>query len=506
VAAGCSQAVAAALDCTRAGGNLIDAAIAGAAVQTVVMPEATSLGGDLFALLRRCGRIVSVNATGTAPQAATIEAFRERGLSFVPRTGPLSVQPPGLVAGLVKLHELGGSKALAELFEPAIDLADRGCLVSAKLADALLVAPAESRESPVWRAIYAPEGRPLQVGESLRQPALARTLRAIGEHGAQAFYSGMIARDIANTLRSGGGMLREADLADVRAKVVEPLRVRFRQYQVSTQPPVSQGFILLHALRMLDAATQDSDVVSQQCLWEMAAIALRQGFAERLRLLGDGADHLARSFLAEDTTLDCTNDTRLFANQGSDTTTLSITDGDNTIALIQSIYADLGSGIVTPDTGILLNNRLSGFFLDHDHANGLKPGRSTMHTLHSFIVEDDTGLCWAGGTPGGDHQPQVNLQVIVRLLLLGQRPELALGAPRWTTSPGTRPIESRTDKTEFLYESGVHQGLLNAIAGRGWDVRESSLPIGSSKVVGILAPDSVGAWADTRRHGAAGAY
>jgi len=478
VAAGCPQAAAAAVACARSGGNLIDAAIAGAAVQCVVMPEATSLGGDLFALVRRGGRIVSVNATGAAPRAATIGAFTKSGFAAVPTTGPLSVQPPGLVAGLVKLHEIGASKTLLELLEPAIELAAQGCPISAKLAEALVAAPAEYWDSEAWRAIYAPEGQALKAGEIMRQPALARSLRAIGEHGAEAFYTGEIARDIANTLRGGGGMLCEADLADVRAKVVEPLRTGFRQYQISTQPPVSQGFILLRALRLLDAAIHDSDAVSQQCLWEIAAICIRQGFAERLRLLGDGPDQLARSLLAEDSPPDDIIAGRVFANRGSD----------------------------TPDTGILLNNRLSGFFLDHHHPNGLKPGRSTMHTLHSFIVEDDSGLCWAGGTPGGDHQPQVNLQVILRLLLMRQRPEVALGAPRWTTTPGTRPIESRTGKTAFHYEAGLDQGLINAIAARGWSVHRSSSPIGSSKVVGVLAPKTLGAWADTRRHGAADAY
>lgn len=506
VAAGCAQAIAAALDCKRAGGNLFDAAISGAAVQSVVMPEATSLGGDLFALVRHGGRTVSVNATGAAPQAATIGAFHERGFGAVPATGPLSVQPPGMVAGLLKLHELGASKMLAELLEPAIELADRGCPVSVRLAEALDIASAEHLESPAWRAIYAPEGRPLKAGETLRQPALARSLRAIGEKGVAAFYSGEIARDIVNTLRSGGGLLCEADLADVRAKIVEPLRVRFRQYQISTEPPVSQGFILLRALRLLEASIHGGDAVSQQRLWEIAAVCLRQGFAERLRLIGDGADSLARSLLEEDAAPGYASTARWFANQGSDTTTLSITDGTDAIALIQSIYADLGSGVVTPETGILLNNRLSGFFLDRHHPNGLKPGRSTMHTLHSFMVESDNGLCWAGGTPGGDHQPQVNLQVILRLLLLGQRPEVAMGAPRWTTTPGTRPIESRASKTEFYYEPGVDQGLIKAVAERGWSVHHTSLPIGSSKVVGVLAPKTLGGWADSRRHGAAGAY
>lgn len=506
VAAGCQQAVAAAIDCARSGGNLLDAAIAGAVVQCVVMPDATSLGGDLFALVRRSGRIVSVNATGSAPRAATIGAFAERGLVAVPATGPLSVQPPGLVAGLISLHEQGASKSLAELFEPAIELATHGCPTSARLAAALEAAPAEQQENAAWRTVFAPGGQTLKKGEILRQPALARSLRSIAARGAEAFYTGEIARDIVNTLRSGGGMLCEDDLADVRTKVVEPLRLRFGQYQVSTQPPISQGFILLRALRLLGAVLDDSDAVSQQMLWEIAAMSIRQGFAERLRLLGDGADQLARSLVMEDAPLDNITAGPLFANHGTETTTLAVTNGHDAISLIQSIYADLGSGVMTPETGILLNNRLTAFFLDRRHPNGLKPGRSTMHTLHSFIVEDEDGLCWAGGTPGGDHQPQVNLQVILRLLLLKQRPDVALGASRWTTTPGTLPKDARTAKTTFHYEAGVDQGLINAISARGWTVQQSSSPIGSSKVVGIVEPKTVGAWADTRRHGAAEAY
>lgn len=509
VSAGCPQAAAAAMDCARAGGNLIDAAIAGAAVQCVVMPEATSLGGDLFALLRHGGRIVAVNASGSAPQEATVEAFIGKGHRRIPATGPLSVQTPGLVAGLACLHEQGASKPFAELLEPAIAWADFGCPVSARLAAALADAPDEHCSDSAWQMIFAPEDERLREGEQLRQPALARSLRGIARSGAEAFYAGEIARDIANTLQRKDGLMGEADLAHVRAKIVPPLRVEFGRFQVFSQPPVSQGIVLLRALRLLRPLLGGAAVKSQSTLWQAAALSLRQAFAERLALFGDdlAACDLAESMLREEQSLPRSSELA-FANPGSDTTTLSVVDAKgDAIALIQSVYGDLGSCVITQDTGILLNNRLSAFFLDESHPNGLRPGRSTMHTLHSFMVEDDQGLCWAGGTPGGDHQPQVNLQVLLRLLILEEDIEKALGAPRWTTTPGTQPSESGVSKSTLHYESGVNEDVIHSLAACGWHTAESFSSIGSSKMVGFRGRDrSTGAWADRRRQGMADAY
>jgi gamma-glutamyltranspeptidase/glutathione hydrolase len=114
----------------------------------------------------------------------------------------------------------------------------------------------------------------------------------------------------------------------------------------------------------------------------------------------------------------------------------------NGVTIIQSVYAELGSGVVGVESGVLLNNRLIGFFLDPERANALAPGRRTMHTLHNFMALDARGLRWVGGSPGGDNQPQVNLQVLARLLDFGEAPSAAIGAPRWSLArhqtPGAR--------------------------------------------------------------------
>ena len=121
---------------------------------------------------------------------------------------------------------------------------------------------------------------------------------------------------------------------------------------------------------------------------------------------------------------------------GTETTTISVADADgNIVAMILSIFADFGSGIVTDETGILLNNRLSGFFLDERHPNGLQPGRRAMHTLHSVIVAGEEGLHLAGGSPGGHAQPQVNLQVLSRVLFRNEDIGEAVAAPRWMLVP-----------------------------------------------------------------------
>jgi gamma-glutamyltranspeptidase len=119
-----------------------------------------------------------------------------------------------------------------------------------------------------------------------------------------------------------------------------------------------------------------------------------------------------------------------------------VIDGDgNAGSLILSIFADFGSGVVTDETGILLNSRLSGFFLDEDHPNGLRPGKKTMHTLHSVMVCGPCGPMMAGGSPGGDAQPQVNLQILCRVLFRNEDIAQAAGEPRWMLFPGTAPSD-----------------------------------------------------------------
>lgn len=505
VSAGCREAASAALECLKSGGNVVDAAIAGSAVLCVVLPHAVTIGGDLFALVKlREQPMAAVNASGAAPHAASIENFAARGLKLVPLIGPLSIQTPGLVAGWQAMAERWVSRPMAELLAPAIAYARGGFDIGERLARCIGTAKDESWEIPGWREVFAPQGRCLGAGERFVQPGLARTLERIAAGGAAAFYTGPVARDMARSVRKAGGVMTEEDLQAVRAVETRPLSVEYGGLEICTQPPISQGAILLRALGILQRRAPDARALPEHKLWTHAARALRTAFRERLALLGDDENSFENAVEMIAGRVLPARYSRAAAHDGPETTTLSIMDAQgNAVSIIQSVFADLGSGVIARESGVLFNNRLSAFFLDPSHPNHLAAGRRTMHTLHSFVASDADGSVWAGGSPGGDNQPQVNLQLLARLVARGEAPAAAVEAPRWAIQPGTAPNDLAGERV--LCEPLLPKNVIEALGAAGFaPVLAPAASIGSAKVVGRVAGGkAVGAWSDRRRDGAA---
>jgi len=505
-AAGTREAAKTAIACLKSGGNVVDAAIAGSAVLTVMIPNATSIGGDLLALVKVGGQpILAINATGAAPRRATIEAYKALGHKFVPDSGGLAVQGPGLVAGWQALHERWSSKPLTELLAPAIALARDGFPAGWRVSTAAAKHAADFSSFPGWKSVFAPNGSAIKEGERFRQPALARTLATIAEKGPRAFYEGPIARDIASAVQEAGGFLAEEDLAGIKAEIMPALTARYRGLEVASQPPITQGVVLLRALRLLEEMVPEPKRLSPAEFWIAAARALRRAFDERLAILRDGPEARAQAEAIIAGRAESLGLPRLeFAGAADNTSKISVMDAaGNGVALIQSVYAELGSGVVGEESGVLMNNRMIAFFLDPARANHLAPGRRTMHTLHTFMASDEQGLKWIGGSPGGDNQPQVNLQVLARLVDFGEAPAAAVAAPRWSLVPGTNPREIATRAPGIECEGGVPRDLQQAFTAAGFPAQENAeLRAGSSKIVGRgVAPGPLGAFADWRREG-----
>jgi gamma-glutamyltranspeptidase/glutathione hydrolase len=362
---------------------------------------------------------------------------------------------------------------------------------------------------PGWKDLFAPGGKPLAEGDRLVQPALAATLACIAAEGAKGFYEGPVARDIARAVAASGGFLDEADLAAIRADLAPPLAAAYRGLRLYTQPPVSQGLVLLRALRLLEAAMPDARAKPRPEFWGAAARALRRAFDDRLRVMGDGPSARAAAEAIVDGRSEGTAAVRWQAASGNETSTLAIMDASgNSVSLIQSVYSELGSGVVAADSGVLLNNRMLGFHLDPAHPNALAPRRRTMHTLHCFIAEDGEGLRWVGGSPGADQQPQVNLQVLARLVDFAEPPADAVAAPRWAVTPGTRESDIAAAKGDAAdCEPGVPEEVRQGLAAAGFaPVVRERYRAGSSKIVGRgRRPGELGAWACWRREGAVAA-
>src|ERR1700686_5147164 len=404
-------ASAAGLRVLRDGGNAMDAAVAAGAVLTVVEPWSGQLGGDAFLLVAPAerGTVTAINGSGAAPQHATIDRYL--ALGRIPESGWLAASVPGIVDAWQVAPARFGPRALGPL--PA-----RQARQNAEMA-------AVAAEFPDTRAVFFPDGRAPGAGFRLRQPDLARTLRTIQADGAAAFYRGPIARAIVAASDRGGGLFSERDLAEHRTEVLDAIQATYRGWTVAEQPPVSQGLIVLIALKILDGLDLPSDPADRV---HLQVEAHKLALTESLELVGDPAfsptaiDHLFSTergqALAQGIDRSRAAALQNEAAGHADTTYLCVVDkARNVVSSIHTLYA--GNGVVAGDTGILLNNRMGCFSLDPNSPNRLAPGKRPVHTLNSWMLLENGTPRVVGGTPGSFWQVQTNLQLITNLIDLG---------------------------------------------------------------------------------------
>jgi gamma-glutamyltranspeptidase / glutathione hydrolase len=516
VAAGHHLASLAGANILQEGGNAIDAALAAAFVMAVVKPEASGLGGDLFALIfiRKTGRVEALNSSGPAPSKASIEFFRERGLERIPTSGPLSVAVPGAVDGWLELHKRYGSKDLARLTADAIRIAREGFPASQEFVEAI---EEFSPEFPwVDRCFRQPLGTPAP-GKTLIQRGLAAVLEKIASKGRDGFYGGDVAERICQTLKADGGVLAEEDLRQNVAQWLEPLNTSYRDCTVYEQPPVSQGFMVLEMLNIAEAWPFQQGNMSRADMIHYQIAAKELAFEDRIRYLEDphfgdpkislliSKEHAAKRRELIGNSFSPAQPAT--ANQSSDTTYLCATDWHgNAISFIQSIFAPFGSRVVAGDTGVVMNNRLCSFGLDPTKANSLKPGKRPAHTLNTYMIFKGGEFFAAGGSPGADEQPQTNLQVIHNLVDLKMDPQSAVEAPRWSHQPGTPPRDQLPEQLRM--EAGFEPDVIESLRKRGHPVSiVDRWSFGSAKV--IVRETETGTYmagADPRRGGYAIGY
>jgi gamma-glutamyltranspeptidase/glutathione hydrolase len=482
VASGHPLASAAGLQVLAGGGNAIDAAVAVAGVLGVAQPMMSGVGGDTFAVVfsRHEGRVWAMNASGPAPATATRDFFVARGYTKMPLRGMLSPSVPGAVKAMeVCLRRWGSGRfTLAKLLEPAIRYAEEGVPVARRVAHWIREAEPVLAQYPSSAKVFLPGGRPPREGDVLVQRDLAKTLRQIAAGGADAFYRGPIAHAIGTYSQEHGGLLAAADLADYDVEVVEPVSTSYRGITVYTTPPPSQGFLLLEMLNLLE---EMPPVAWGSADWVHRGVeAKKLAFADRLAYVGDPrfvrnplGVLLDKAYAARRRRdLDMTRAAEVPAGGLSevtgDTTFFCTADVEgNMVAYITSLSASFGCGELVEGTGIMLNNRAGrGFSLEAGHPNCIAPGKRTMHTLSPYLATRD-GVPWlAWGTPGGDAQPQWNLQIFQNLVDAGMDLQAAIEAPRWHSFPGTDPA-TVDQPFELRIEEGYPAETLADLTRRG---------------------------------------
>ena len=437
------------VEALRAGGSAVDAAIAASAVLAVVYPHMTSVGGDAFWLIHeaRAGGVRFLDGGGAATAAATLDAFRARGLADIPYRGvlPATVTVPGAVDGWLEAHAACGRLPLARLLAPAIGHARDGFPVTARLARWIAEMASLLAGDPAAAAIFLPGGRPPRAGETLRNPDLARSLEAIAAAGRGEFYEGEVAAEIARWSRERGGLATAADYRAQRAEWGAPLSVVYRGVTLFETPPPTQGVSVLQMLRLLEGFDLGALEYLGPDHVHLLIQAKQLAFHDRDRFLADPrfvdvpvARLLSDAYVAERRQL--IDPARALPwdrvpDAGSlvgDTVYVAAVDAEgNAASLTMSLYGGFGAGVVAGRTGIVLQNRGAYFSLDPTHPNRLEPGKRPLHTLIASLAFRGDRLWQVFGCMGADGQPQIHLQAYTAMIDFGLDGQRAVSGPRW---------------------------------------------------------------------------
>ncbi len=484
VAASQPLAVSAGLKILQQGGSFVDAALATSAMLCVTEPYASQVGGDAFIIVydAKTGTTTALNASGAAPQAATLAHFA----GGIPLRGLAAASVPGLVDAWFTLHARWGTKPVAELFAPALAAAEDGFPAGYRYARVFADQEKLLRSFPSTEQALLHNGAPPKPGQMVKQPDLAWTLRQIAEGGRNAFYTGSVAERILRYSAAHNGLFAASDFAAHRTQVSDPIKTTYHGYTVHGQPPISQGHILLQMLNLVEDFDLGALGHNTTTSIHYQVEAKKLAFADRAAYLGDPdfvevpmETLLSKAYAARRRRLiqPLKAANRVEAGQiDHDTTYFCVADAEgNAISFIQSVFWGFGCAEVATGTGVLFNNRMTGFSLHPASPNVLAPGKRTAHTLNAYLITraeqaaDGTTrerLAFVGGTPGGDVQVQSNLQVICNLIDYKLNPQEAVEAPRWQHG-GAVGAADETAAGQLAIESRVALDVVQELEKRG---------------------------------------
>jgi gamma-glutamyltranspeptidase/glutathione hydrolase len=475
-----------ALDVLRAGGNAADAAIAAVAMQCVVEPQSTGIGGDCFVLYSRAGALpVALNGSGRAPAKAEVEWYVEHGIHEIQVPTPHAVTIPGAVDAWCLFNREYGTRPLAELLEPAARAAEAGYVVTPRVAAEWQRNQAKLRD-PVTAALFLPGGKPPEPGDRMANPPLAATLRRIGREGREAFYDGAVMHDIVTRLKSLGGLHEEEDFAAQRSNWVEPITAPYRGYDVYECPPNGQGLAALMILRTLEGYALGGDGFSEADRLHLLAEANKAAYWVRDNFIGD-PDHVSvdvAEYLSEARAEKTRRTIRLdralpgphWAEiEQKDTVYLCVVDRDgNACSFINSLFSGFGSGIVAPESGVLLHNRGTGFRTIPGHPNAIAPRKRPLHTIIPGMLVKDGRAVMPFGVMGGHYQSVGHAHFLHRVLDRGLDPQQAAEQPRILALNGVLQVEQ-----------AVPEPIVADLARRGHEIAVQEVPLGGCQAIWI---------------------
>jgi gamma-glutamyltranspeptidase/glutathione hydrolase len=486
---------AAGLEVLTDGGNAVDAAIAAVAVQCVVDPLMTGIGGDCFALYApKGGKVKALNGSGRAPAAATLEALKAAGLEGeIPQTSPHSVTVPGAISAWCRLHADHGSLPLDRLFARAINYAENGYPVTPRVAMDWNGHAALIGGDPHAAKVFLPNGKAPTAGERHAQPLLAVRLKEIALKGAAGFYEGETGAKMAAHLRSLGGLHTEEDFNEgsTQAQWVEPISASYGGYDVLECPPNGQGLVALVILRLLSKFDMGQGL-SEADRIHLHAEATKLAYHHRDVLLADPAacDGLVETLLSDPVIealaarirMDRALPPTLWDEpEHKDTIYLSVVDAQgNAISFINSIFHGFGSTRLDPETGVLFHSRGSSFRLIEGHPNMIAPKKRPMHTIIPGMLCKNGAAVMPFGVMGGHYQASGHAAFLSAVLDLGLDLQAAMDAPRSFAFGG-----------ELQIEPGIGETTRADLAARGHKIKVVANPLGGSQAIRIDTQNGV---------------
>jgi len=428
------------------GGNAVDAAIAAHAVMTVVAPVWNGIGGDLFAIVydAKSGKYYGLNASGWAPAAQSIERLHEKGLREMPGHGIESVTVPGSVDGWQKLLDRFGKKKMNEVLAPAIQIAEDGYPVTEWIAQHFASNVDLLRDNEAAAKTFLISDRAPRLGEVMRNPDLAWSLRQIAQGGRDAFYRGEITKRILALSARHGGALAAKDFSDYSSEWAEPISTTYRGWTVYEMPPNVQGIGALEMLNLMEQFDLHSYGLNSPRALHVQIEAKKLAYADVIRYIGDPkaskipvSGILSKPYAAERAKLINMDHANCEVGPGTpvpsagDTIYLSVVDREgNMVSFIESNYAEFGSGLVADGTGFVLHDRGALFSLDPASPNGIAGHKRPLHTIIPAFMEKDQ-IRIAFGIMGGWNQAQAHAQFVSHVVDFGQNIQAALETARF---------------------------------------------------------------------------
>ena len=473
------------IDILKNGGNAIDAAIAANAAIGLMEPTGNGIGGDLFAIIwiEKEKKLYGLNASGRSPSDLDLDFFKTNNYSSIPAYGPLPVSVPGCVDGWFELNERFGSMKMSDILKPAIDYAENGFPVTELVSYYMESASNNFIEYPNFKETYFIDGASPKKGELFKNIHLANTLRVIASEGRKGFYEGEIAKIISEFIQQQGGFLSYDDLKNHKSEWVEPVSTNYRGYDVWELPPNGQGIAALQILNLLEGFDIKSMGFGSAEYIHHFVEAKKIAFADRAKYYADpDFNKIPTQYLiskeysnkrrAEINPNKAAKSVQAVNLENGDTIYLTTADSDgNMVSLIQSNYRGMGSGMVPPGLGFMLQDRGELFSLEEGHFNVYEPNKRPFHTIIPAFITKNNKPYVSFGLMGGAMQPQGHAQIVINLIDFGMNLQEAGDAPRIRHQSSEQPTGGfMKDGGQLAIEQGFDYKEIRELIKKGHNI------------------------------------